>query len=119
MIGRRPALINGMFGPNATKPHKSAWRSLMETTQVSAASAVHCLLLSVFAIVGATTVGHAEMAVVLPPPAVEQNIASAGTEKAVLAGGCFWGVQGVFQHVKGRKERGVGLCRGYCRNRAV
>ncbi|MGH8663350.1 MAG: peptide-methionine (S)-S-oxide reductase MsrA [Burkholderiales bacterium] len=26
---------------------------------------------------------------------------SAGSEVAVLAGGCFWGVQGVFQHVKG------------------
>ncbi|MBP0581406.1 peptide-methionine (S)-S-oxide reductase MsrA [Labrys sp. LIt4] len=26
---------------------------------------------------------------------------TAGTDTAVLAGGCFWGVQGVFQHVKG------------------
>jgi peptide-methionine (S)-S-oxide reductase len=26
---------------------------------------------------------------------------SAATETAVVAGGCFWGVQGVFQHVKG------------------
>ena len=25
----------------------------------------------------------------------------AGTETAVLSGGCFWGMQGVFQHVKG------------------
>ena len=25
----------------------------------------------------------------------------AGPETTVLAGGCFWGVQGVFQHVKG------------------
>ncbi|TIT52903.1 MAG: peptide-methionine (S)-S-oxide reductase MsrA [Mesorhizobium sp.] len=24
-----------------------------------------------------------------------------GTKKAIFAGGCFWGVQGVFQHVKG------------------
>ena len=29
----------------------------------------------------------------------------------MLAGGCFWGVQGVFQHVDGRAERGLGLCR--------
>lgn len=27
--------------------------------------------------------------------------AIAGTEKAVFAGGCFWGVEGVFEHVKG------------------
>ncbi|RWF73615.1 MAG: peptide-methionine (S)-S-oxide reductase [Mesorhizobium sp.] len=26
---------------------------------------------------------------------------AAGTAKAIFAGGCFWGVQGVFQHVKG------------------
>jgi peptide-methionine (S)-S-oxide reductase len=38
---------------------------------------------------------------VMPPPAVDTSRASGGREVAVLAGGCFWGVQGVFQHVKG------------------
>lgn len=39
---------------------------------------------------------------VVPAPKVDQPVASAGkTETAVFAGGCFWGVQGVFQHVKG------------------
>ncbi|MER9976264.1 MULTISPECIES: peptide-methionine (S)-S-oxide reductase MsrA [unclassified Mesorhizobium] len=42
----------------------------------------------------------AEDAVVIPPPAMDEK-ATAGTEKAVFAGGCFWGVQGVFQHIKG------------------
>ena len=42
----------------------------------------------------------AEEAVKIPPPAVDEKPA-AGMEKAVFAGGCFWGVQGVFQHVKG------------------
>ena len=37
---------------------------------------------------------------VVPPPAADLP-AHAGTETAVFAGGCFWGVQGVFQHVKG------------------
>lgn len=45
---------------------------------------------------------NAESVVVLPPPAVDQPVAPAGaSETAVLAGGCFWGVQAVFQHVKG------------------
>ena len=37
----------------------------------------------------------------VPPPVVEAHAADAGLQIAVLAGGCFWGVQAVFQHVKG------------------
>ena len=43
----------------------------------------------------------AESAKVVPPPAVDEPAAQAASEVAVLAGGCFWGVQGVFQHVEG------------------
>jgi peptide-methionine (S)-S-oxide reductase len=45
----------------------------------------------------------AEGAVAVPPPAVDETAApgAPSQEVAVLAGGCFWGVQGVFQHVKG------------------
>lgn len=42
----------------------------------------------------------AESAKVVPPPATDMPAGQA-TEVAVLAGGCFWGVQGVFQHVEG------------------
>lgn len=38
----------------------------------------------------------------LPDPAVDIPLAKAGgVQTAVLAGGCFWGVEGVFEHVKG------------------
>ncbi|MGJ0509559.1 MAG: peptide-methionine (S)-S-oxide reductase MsrA [Methylocystis sp.] len=42
-----------------------------------------------------------ERAVSLPPPAFDPPPASRGERQLVVAGGCFWGVQGVFQHVKG------------------
>jgi peptide-methionine (S)-S-oxide reductase len=59
------------------------------------------VLLAVGAIlsVGRST---AEEARVIPPPSQDTAPApDAKSEVAVLAGGCFWGVQGVFQHVKG------------------
>jgi peptide-methionine (S)-S-oxide reductase len=41
----------------------------------------------------------AESAVVIPPPALDAS--ASGLHTAVLAGGCFWGVQAVYQHTKG------------------
>lgn len=43
----------------------------------------------------------AEDARVVPAPSMDEKAGSSGTETVVLAGGCFWGVQGVFQHVNG------------------
>lgn len=43
---------------------------------------------------------HAEDARLMPAPAVDLP-ATGATQTAVFSGGCFWGVQGVFQHVKG------------------
>ncbi len=44
----------------------------------------------------------AEPATVIPVPSVDQSAPkNASLQTVVLAGGCFWGVQGVFQHTKG------------------
>src|SRR5581483_8086199 len=71
--------------------------------KVTAAIAVLAMAFFVFA----AEANHAAAAesVALPYPAVDTPLASThGTQTAVLAGGCFWGVQDVFQHVKGVKE---------------
>ena len=47
-----------------------------------------------------------------PPAAYDPPSTSAGLEKAVLSGGCFWGVQGVFEHVKGVKRAVSGYAGG-------
>ncbi|RUP11050.1 MAG: peptide-methionine (S)-S-oxide reductase [Hyphomicrobium sp.] len=55
----------------------------------------------------------AEEGVSIPSPAVDERLApETGSETAVLAGGCFWGVQGVFQHVKGVQSATSGYTGG-------
>ncbi|HEU4438459.1 MAG TPA: peptide-methionine (S)-S-oxide reductase, partial [Methylomirabilota bacterium] len=51
----------------------------------------------------ATALG-AEPAIAVPPPALDNPKAGGPTQVAVLAGGCFWGVQGVYQHVRGVQQ---------------
>jgi peptide-methionine (S)-S-oxide reductase len=51
---------------------------------------------------GAVACNAADRPVSLPSPAVDATPATAETQQtAVVAGGCFWGIQAVFQHVKG------------------
>lgn len=56
--------------------------------------------------------GAAESGVALPPPKLDVPAAELHTEKAIFAGGCFWGIQGVFQHVKGVKNAVSGYAGG-------
>ena len=59
--------------------------------------------------------GAAEGAVLIPAPAIDEP-AGAGPETVVFAGGCFWGVQGVFQHVKGVESALSGYAGGKAEN---
>ncbi|HSH63153.1 MAG TPA: peptide-methionine (S)-S-oxide reductase MsrA [Methyloceanibacter sp.] len=55
----------------------------------------------------------AEESRVIPAPALdEQAKPDSREEVAVLAGGCFWGVQGVFQHLKGVRNAVSGYAGG-------
>jgi peptide-methionine (S)-S-oxide reductase len=64
---------------------------------------IACLLLA--ALVGAPLPATAaEPAVVIPAPALDDARAAGPLQTAVLAGGCFWGVQGVYEHVRGVKQ---------------
>ncbi len=56
-----------------------------------------------------------ETARALPKP-VNDEPASGARETAVLAGGCFWGMQGVFQHVKGVQQVVAGYSGGTARS---
>jgi peptide-methionine (S)-S-oxide reductase len=49
----------------------------------------------------------------IPDPDLDAPLASAkGEQIAVLAGGCFWGVEAVFEHVKGVKDVKSGYAGG-------
>src|SRR5262249_21504113 len=57
-------------------------------------------------------VSAGDRAVTLPDPQVDASLASPGDSTAVVAGGCFWGIQAVFQHVKGVKRATSGYSGG-------
>jgi peptide-methionine (S)-S-oxide reductase len=64
----------------------------------SAALPAALLVMLGFAVPFASAEGPARA---LPAPALDVAASGSGLQTAVFAGGCFWGVQGVFEHVKG------------------
>jgi peptide-methionine (S)-S-oxide reductase len=82
------------------------FRLLKQTTRLSAA----LLLASGIALFSSTS--RAEEGITIPAPAEDVVPGHEATETAVLAGGCFWGVQGVFQHVEGVKNAVSGYAGG-------
>ena len=63
--------------------------------------------------VGVLGTAHAaEVAVVIPAPALDNPKGPGPMQTAVVAGGCFWGVQGVYQHVRGVQQALSGYAGG-------
>ncbi|AJY11000.1 peptide-methionine (S)-S-oxide reductase MsrA [Burkholderia dolosa] len=57
-------------------------------------------------------VNSAEPMRTVPAPTLDESPGASHDETAVFAGGCFWGVQGVFEHVKGVKQVTAGYAGG-------
>jgi len=55
---------------------------------------------------------HAADATPLPNPAIDAPRTTQADQTAVLSGGCFWGIQAVFEHVKGVKSATSGYSGG-------
>jgi peptide-methionine (S)-S-oxide reductase len=70
-----------------------------KTTLTAIAAGV--MAVALLAAAGLPRAASSEKAAAIPAPAVDATAGAARSEVAVLAGGCFWGVQGVYQHVKG------------------
>jgi peptide-methionine (S)-S-oxide reductase len=61
--------------------------------------------------------GSAAQAAPLPAPAIDATRASSpGAQTAVFAGGCFWGVEAVFRHMKGVQSAVSGYAGGRTKN---
>jgi peptide-methionine (S)-S-oxide reductase len=72
-------------------------------------------LAALLLVTGVLSVWHAhaaESAVLLPPPAQDNPKAAGAAQTVVLSGGCFWGVQGVFEHVRGVRRVVAGYSGG-------
>ena len=75
------------------------------------------VLLAVLALFLWTRHSYTSAATIIPDPAVDETLApQKGQETVVIAGGCFWGIQAVFQHVKGVSSATSGYSGGNVKN---
>ncbi len=67
-------------------------------------------ILAIFFVITSLACNAATAAVRIPDPVVDSPLATTkGEQTAVIAGGCFWGIEAVFKHVKGV----IGATSGY------
>jgi peptide-methionine (S)-S-oxide reductase len=75
------------------------------------------VLLAVLALFLWTRHAYTSAATIIPDPAVDETLSpQKGQETVVVAGGCFWGIQAVFQHVKGVSSATSGYSGGTVKN---
>jgi peptide-methionine (S)-S-oxide reductase len=95
--------------PPAIRTRRSKARLAVLGGAAAALTAIGALVLSGGSADAAWSPGRPVKA---PAPAFATPAANAGEETAVLSGGCFWGLQGVFEHVRGVKQVLAGYAGG-------
>ncbi|HEX6396810.1 MAG TPA: peptide-methionine (S)-S-oxide reductase MsrA [Steroidobacteraceae bacterium] len=78
----------------------------------AAAIATGAVMLILWGAIGHLAASAAARPVEIPAPAVDSPKAAGPMQTAVLAGGCFWGVQAVFQHLNGVQQALSGYAGG-------
>ncbi|HUF66159.1 MAG TPA: peptide-methionine (S)-S-oxide reductase MsrA [Gemmatimonadaceae bacterium] len=81
--------------------------------RIGPASAALLIVLAVVLVLTRTSAGTARAAMQLAaPPSAAQLAAEKGSDTAYFAGGCFWGVEAVFEHMKGVESAVSGFSGG-------
>src|SRR6185437_7404740 len=96
--------MNSSRSPNHTFP--GAARMAYRFPILAAAAVATASLAAAFvAGVSRQSAAAAESPIVAPAPIIDEPLTrTSGTETAILSGGCFWGMQVVFQHLRGVRE---------------
>ena len=85
----------------------------MNQTSIKSGVALAALAGGMIFLGGSSGSARSVPAAAVPAPAVDNPLAAKpGEEVAVFAGGCFWGIQAVYQHVKGVKSAVSGYTGG-------
>ncbi len=97
-------------------PCDAKWRKSMNVSVISFDKIKHTreFFVSVALVVAVVSCTRAFGA--FPDPQTDEAGAKPGTETAVLAGGCFWGVEGVFERLEGVSNVVSGYSGGATRN---
>jgi peptide-methionine (S)-S-oxide reductase len=92
--------------------HTTSTRRAPRSRRSAFARLAGCVAIAASVFAAQRIANSAEAATKIPPPAQDEKVGVTHSETAVFAGGCFWGVQGVFEHVRGVKQVASGYTGG-------